>query len=86
MPLASEWHNIGTLLDISEEELDTIEKDNQGSKNCLREMIKAWLKMVDPEPTWDRLVEAVDVIDQKRAQYLKSEHTNSLIGRSQEPR
>lgn len=68
MPLASEWHNIGTLLGISEGELDAIRKENNRERDCLREMVKAWLRIVDPEPTWEGLAEAVRVIDQKKAQ------------------
>ena len=66
-PIAHEWENLGTLLDISSDELSTIKYDNEGARNCLREMIKLWLKRVTVLPTWQSLANAVSVIDKKTA-------------------
>lgn len=76
LPLAYSWHNIGTILGIPEGELNKIKRDNfNQSDDCLREMISKWLKMIDPEPTWDRLVNAVEKINEKKkAQDIKSKY------------
>lgn len=72
LPLANEWKNIGTLLEMPAGELDEIEGSNPHHlKDCMREMIKMWLRMIDPEPTWERLVKAMEAIDPRKAQDMK---------------
>ena len=64
LPEAKHWHNIGTLLGISESNLEQIEADYPGRcQDCVREMIKVWLKQVEPRPTWKDLADAVEVIN-----------------------
>jgi BMFP domain-containing protein YqiC len=61
---AKHWHNIGSLLEISEQTLEQIEADYPGDcQQCVREMIKSWLKQVDPPPSWKDLAEAVQIIN-----------------------
>ena len=66
-PIAHEWANIGSLLDMSPDELSNIKHDNDGAQNCLREMIILWLKRVTIRPTWQSLADAVSLIDPKIA-------------------
>ena len=66
-PIAREWENIGTLLCISPDQLSNIGHDYDGAQNCLREMVKLWLKQVTIRPTWQSLACAVSVIDPKIA-------------------
>lgn len=74
LPLASEWENIGTLLDMREEDLDVIQQNYfRRPRDCLREMIKTWLK-VNPAPTWEGLVEALEFIDPRRAEMIRSKY------------
>ena len=64
LPEAKHWHNIGSLLEISETTLEQIEADYPGDcQQCVREMIKSWLKQVDPPPSWKDLAEAVEIIN-----------------------
>ena len=67
LPIAHEWANIGTLLDLSPDQLSNIKHDNDGAQNCLREMVILWLKCVTIRPTWQSLADAVSFIDQKTA-------------------
>lgn len=55
--------------------LDVIERDkcNQ-QEDCLLEMISVWLRMTDPEPTWETLVDAVKHFDPQRAQEIYSKY------------
>ena len=60
LPEAKNWQIIGTLLEIPEEVLDQIEADHPSNCHlCVRKVIKAWLKQVDPPPSWKNLAEAV---------------------------
>ena len=64
LPEAKHWHNIGSLLEISETTLEQIEADYPGDcQQCVREMIKSWLKQVDPPPSWKDLAKAVEIIN-----------------------
>ena len=64
LPEAKHWHNIGILLGVSEQTLEQIESDYPSScTECVREMIKSWLKQVEPKPTWKDLAEAVQVVN-----------------------
>ena len=67
LPIAHKWENIGTLLDLSPNELSKIKHDVHEADDCLREMIKLWLRRVTIRPTWQSLADAVSVIDEKTA-------------------
>ena len=53
------WYDIGIELGLSVEELDTIRADNTDLLDCLTAMLKTWLKLTDPIPTWRALGEAL---------------------------
>ena len=62
LPVASKWMNIGIMLRMEPETLDTIKYDNNYScRECLREMLRKWLK--EPQSTWIKLIEATEDID-----------------------
>ena len=52
------WYNIGIELGLDIDELDTIKKGNDPD-DCLVEMLKVWLRSIDPCPTWVALAEAL---------------------------
>ena len=61
IPIAKEWQNIGTLLELSQEELDSISTRCVGDINQLREMLRLWLSHIDnPSSLWKTLAEAVE--------------------------
>ena len=80
LSLASEWHNIGTLLRIPEGDLDAIGKDHQKVGDCLREMIKKWLTNVNPHPTWSSLAEAVELFDPNKAEEIRQKNCSNQVG------
>ena len=45
------WRFIGIELGIDTGTLDAIAEDNRKVEDCLREMIKVWLKRASPKPT-----------------------------------
>ena len=72
--VANKWEDIGILLDIEDGKLAMVKADNPvNSGNCLREMLRIWLKKVDPQPaSWKDLVDALtDLGEEKLAQQLK---------------
>ena len=59
-PVASKWYLIGLWIGVDENELDKIEVDNPNESNmCLVKMLKRWLKMVQPKPSWFTIVDAL---------------------------
>ena len=73
---ASEWENIGILLGINSSTLDTIKAtENSRSQSCLREMLKIWIKRVDPPPSWSAIAEAVEFVgDEDLASQLRTKY------------
>ena len=70
-PLAAHWKTIGGLLGIEKDILDKIQRDEVGVNDCLHDMLAKWLKQTDPQPTWKDITDAVEVIDEQRAQRLR---------------
>ena len=59
-PVRRKWYNIGIELGLKADELDTISaKHSADHGECLIEMIKLWLKSIDPIPTWTALGDAL---------------------------
>jgi hypothetical protein len=55
----TKWYDIGLELDIDPETLDTIKGNNDNISDRFQAMLKTWLKMIDPRPTWEALAEAL---------------------------
>ena len=74
--IADKWEDIGIQLDIDDDLLGKVKSDNHGdSKNCLREMLRIWVKKVDPQPSWTDLAEALKVLEEDElAQRLKDKY------------
>jgi hypothetical protein len=72
LALAAEWKTIGTLLGLQPHTLARVKADEDGVRNCLQEMLSEWLKQVDPPPTWAALVEAVEAVNQQKAQEIRT--------------
>ena len=62
-PVAAKWENIGIFVGIKPDKLDNIKKENSSSQpDCLREMLKIWVKQIDPPPTWSTMADALQRI------------------------
>ena len=73
LPIAEEWENIGTLLELSQKDLDSIAADEAKVMNCLRQMLRLWLSQInDPSDVWQTLAEAVEPFDSQITEKLKS--------------
>ena len=55
----AKWHNLGVALRLPEHELESIESQCSAPEDGLREMLKTWLRRVEPQPTRAALVKAL---------------------------
>jgi hypothetical protein len=60
--VAADWEDIGLTLDLEQGQLNVIRSDHRESNKCFREMLKLWLKQVEPPPTWSAITEAIDAL------------------------
>ena len=61
------WYDLGLELDIPALKLDVIAQKNKNDhSDCLRDMLRVWLRFVDNPPTWDAIAKALTtkVIDE----------------------
>ena len=73
IPIAEEWANIGTMLALSQEDLDSIAEGGGNDKDHLHKMLRLWLSQIDnPSDVWQSLAEAVEAFDSKIAEKLQS--------------
>ena len=77
------WYNLGLRLGLQVFVLDAIKiRCNNDPAECLREMLREWLKQGSPPPTWEELVDALTstavgegVLGQKlKAKYCRKRH------------
>ena len=65
------------MLSINEGKLALIKSNNPNdSTSCLREMLREWLKSVDPKPSWSAMIIALEDLknDPALVQELKSKY------------
>ena len=73
-PLASKWHNLGVFLGLDEGRLNTIRHNCKNeAEDCLREVLSAWIKQVDPPPSWSALAVAVETFNPSIAEKIKQQ-------------
>ena len=59
-PASTKWYNLGLRLGLQVSVLDAINaRCNKDPGECLREMLKEWLRRGLPLPTWEGLAEAL---------------------------
>ena len=78
--VSADWKDIGHLLEIEEEELSAIKNNYRKPRKCFREMLKLWLKQVDPCPTWSAIIEAIHNVGLKHqslAKKLRKKYCNT---------
>ena len=79
--VSADWEDIGLYLEIEEGLLNAVRSDCQQSQKCFREMLKIWLKQVDPCPTWSAIIEAIEVLEYRSlAEKLRKKYCNGHTG------
>ena len=53
------WKELGLQLKLKPTSLDVIAMDSHDTRECFREMLREWLRMADPSPTWEALITAL---------------------------
>ena len=53
------WYNIGMMLQVEIDKLDSIKERYSDHSDCLRETLKIWLKIYPPCPTWTNIIDAL---------------------------
>ena len=84
--VSNKWYNIGLQLLLNADTLDNI-KSNCGSstQDCLLEVLKKWLRRVNPYPTWKAIIDALKSIvvgEGNLAQKLEDEYCKQDSTRS----
>ena len=77
----SQWYGIGLQLRLASAVLEGIEQQYSRTEDMLREMLKQWLKQVDPVPSWVALIEALrskTVNEPSLAEQLEKHHISPL--------
>ena len=58
--VAAKWEEIGVSLQLEPGLLEIIKEDHpKDSRACLREVLKEWMKQVEPPPSWSAIIKAV---------------------------
>ena len=79
-PARTKWYNIGLQLGVLATDLDAIRAQYANPEDDLCEMLKKWLKVADPVPTWEAVVNAlknVTVEEFQLAERLQQKHKHA---------
>jgi serine/threonine-protein phosphatase 6 regulatory ankyrin repeat subunit B len=76
LPLASEWEIIGCLLELPDGRVEEIEADKQRVRDRLRSVLKEWLKMVNPPPSWVQLADVVKQLNPEKGKAIHDKYCN----------
>ena len=60
------WEDIGIQLNVDDGVLAQVKADNSDSRSCLREMLRYWLRRVDPQPSWKELTDALRSLGEEK--------------------
>ena len=60
--VSADWEDIGLALDLEQGQLSAIRSDHRESNKCFREMLKLWLKQIEPPPTWSAIIDAIRIL------------------------
>lgn len=55
----TKWYFIGLKLKVPVDTLDSIKAQSDDPNECLLQVLKHWLKTVDPKPMWEALVDGL---------------------------
>ena len=74
--VADKWKSIGIYLHFPMATLKTIAQEHQHEPgDCLMGMLDAWLKKVNPPPSWSAIIETMKFLgEEKLARTLKEKY------------
>ena len=59
-PVSDKWFSLGVQLHVPIGTLRCIRNDIRTVAECLLEMLTVWLKQINPPPTWNNLIKALE--------------------------
>lgn len=69
--LSLQWREMGEFLELTDEELDRVESESgPAPSKCMKSMLRVWLSREEPPPTWQEILEVVEVMDSELASKL----------------
>ena len=74
------WEDIGIELEVDDDKLVQIRTNfSEDRKKCLREMMREWLKVNNPPPSWEAIVQVMaDIGEDELATHLQSKYILQL--------
>ena len=72
-PLRSKWMVLGTFLCVDHSSLEAVKVDSDNCDESIVKLIELWLRQISPPPTWQALVDAVQSLDQSKAEEIRRE-------------
>ena len=80
------WYYIGLMLQLRVDKLDCIKLEHHDPQSCMVAMANTWLQGMDPQPTWDALIQALhscvvgeDQVAERLALELKTQQTGEKL-------
>ena len=80
------WYYIGLMLQLRVDKLDCIKLEHHDPQSCMVAMANTWLQGMDPQPTWDALIQALhscvvgeDQLAQKLALELETQQISEKL-------
>ncbi len=61
--VASKWDDFGSHLGIDQYYLDDIKRENDKVHACFREVLKKWLRQINPPPTKSKILQVLRHLD-----------------------
>ena len=76
--VSGKWDDIGIELEVDDKLLVQIKKDYPEDNNqCLKEMLREWLKANNPPPSWEAIAQVMDDMEENElATHLRSKYCN----------
>ena len=61
--ISDKWEEFGLTLNIGVDKVNQIKTDNHNNcRSCMRELLKVYVKRIDPAPSWEAVVEAIEAL------------------------
>ena len=73
IPIAEQWMNVGTLLELPCKDLDSIVASGGDNVSCLRKMLALWSSRVPLSTAWQTLADAVEPLNKEIAAKIMSQ-------------
>ena len=75
------WRYLGRALKLSQVLMDTIEDEYDYTRDHFREVLKHWLKLAEPRPTWQALIDALrEIGEPELAEHIRCSYTLGECG------